>query len=69
MYHYFVLVDCGWTPWTSWTDCSQTCGAGNKTRSRSVANTAHSGGLNCAGTASETQQCTIIECPSEYNND
>ena len=55
-------VDCEWTEWSSWDDCSETCGNGSQSRSRNSTGPFY-GGENCTGDGEETQQCNSIECP------
>lgn len=56
-------IDCEWTAWTSWSDCSVSCGDGTQTRERSVAQEALHGGAECAGPSEETQACSEEPCP------
>ena len=50
--------------WSEWTACSNTCGGGNKTRSRTCTS-AQNGGHDCGESLlNQTQSCsTGIECP------
>lgn len=51
-------VDGEWTEWTSWSDCSVSCGTGEKRRDRSCSNPLPSGGgATCEGTGHETVVC------------
>ncbi|XP_035688793.1 SCO-spondin-like [Branchiostoma floridae] len=58
-------VNGGWSNWGPWSGCSETCGLGTRTRSRTCTNPApNSGGANCAGPAQQTDQCnTGVTCP------
>ncbi|XP_052280866.1 SCO-spondin-like [Dreissena polymorpha] len=58
-------VDGGWTPWSSWTGCSATCGIGMQDRSRICENPRPAfGGLPCQGPADEITDCdTTRPCP------
>jgi hypothetical protein len=49
--HCFLsLRNGGWTPWTSWSPCSTTCGIGFQVRQRSCSNpTPRHGGRVCVG--------------------
>lgn len=42
-----VPVDCQYGPWSPWTMCTQTCGGGEHTRSRSIQIAASNGGAPC----------------------
>ncbi|XP_066297373.1 uncharacterized protein [Branchiostoma lanceolatum] len=51
-------VDGGWSPWTFWSNCTETCGNGTRTRSRSCDHPLpQHGGANCTGDANQTQAC------------
>ena len=56
------LVACTWNNWGSWGSCSQTCGSGSKTRSRSK-NEPSCGGSDCLGLATSTTSCNTNICP------
>ncbi|CAE7923300.1 HMCN1 [Symbiodinium necroappetens] len=59
-------VDCKMTDWTTWSDCSSTCGPGVVERQRDVASSAQYGGKECVGAANETYQkryCSRDTCP------
>uniref|UniRef100_A0A1Q3FR61 Putative axon guidance receptor dscam n=1 Tax=Culex tarsalis TaxID=7177 RepID=A0A1Q3FR61_CULTA len=59
----FCPTDGGWTPWTKWTPCSETCGFGRTLRWRSCVNPApRNGGLPCQGSESEIKICKEREC-------
>ncbi|XP_019553970.3 hemicentin-1 [Aedes albopictus] len=59
----FCSINGGWTPWTNWTPCSETCGFGRTLRWRSCANPApRNGGLPCQGAESEIKICKEKEC-------
>ncbi|XP_057304151.1 uncharacterized protein LOC130641387 isoform X2 [Hydractinia symbiolongicarpus] len=61
-------IDCGWTNWTDWSQCSTTCGEGISERSRSPTNPAAGhGGKNCTGESKQTQQCNGPCCPVAGN--
>lgn len=53
----------GWTPWTSWSPCSTTCGIGFQVRQRSCSNpTPRHGGRVCVGQNREERY--VLLCPS-----
>ena len=59
-----VIVDGGWTQWSSWSSCPKTCGVGSHTRTRTCTNPApEGGGADCVGPANRTTSCNIILCP------
>ncbi|XP_057298019.1 SCO-spondin-like isoform X2 [Hydractinia symbiolongicarpus] len=57
-------VDGVFTPWSSYTECSKTCGDGSQTRSRSCTNPAPAhGGQKCSGATTQSQLCNLRKCP------
>ncbi|XP_027058955.1 A disintegrin and metalloproteinase with thrombospondin motifs adt-1-like isoform X3 [Pocillopora damicornis] len=57
-------VDGGWSNWSAWTFCSQSCGTGVKERSRNCTQPVPShGGKKCQGKAQEKYQCNTHSCP------
>ncbi|MEE6465587.1 hypothetical protein FKM82_006602, partial [Ascaphus truei] len=55
----------GWTPWTSWSPCSTSCGIGFQVRQRSCSNpTPRHGGRVCVGQNREERYCNEhLPCP------
>ena len=47
-----------WGAWSDYNSCSETCGEGVKTRTRTCPT-----GRFCSGDATETATCTEAECP------
>ena len=60
------VVDCQWTDWGNWTQCSVTCNGGTRTRSRQYLVTAQYGGKGCAGEGIQTNTCNTQPCPGEH---
>ena len=56
-------VDCIWGEWGEWSTCSATCGGGSTTRTRTEATPESNGGAPCTGSATDTAQCNLDECP------
>ncbi|KAE8595015.1 hypothetical protein XENTR_v10015432 [Xenopus tropicalis] len=55
-----------WSQWSSWTDCTKTCGEGVKMRSRTCDSPLPLGeGNYCEGPSSEIMPCHLAECPGE----
>ncbi|XP_077998339.1 uncharacterized protein LOC144451387 isoform X2 [Glandiceps talaboti] len=64
------IINGGFSQWSLWSSCSQTCGGGIRSRSRecnqptpSVSPT----GAPCDGAFDEESLCMILECPSGLN--
>ncbi|XP_075117575.1 SCO-spondin-like [Leptodactylus fuscus] len=58
-------VDCGWSAWSHWTPCDQTCGSGVQERFRSPTNPPSSnGGDPCQGDTREVREC-YTPCDNE----
>lgn len=56
-------INGGWSSWSSWSSCSQSCGGGTQTRTRTCTNPAPSGGgATCSGSSTETQSCNTQSC-------
>ncbi|XP_061184995.1 SCO-spondin-like [Saccostrea echinata] len=57
-------IDGFWAGWGSWATCSETCGGGVQSRTRSCSNpTPQYGGAYCSGFSSDTQTCNTHNCP------
>ena len=60
------LVHGGWSKWSGWTSCSQTCGTGFQVRSRSCTNPKPKhGGRLCTGLKSNKRICRRQRCPGK----
>lgn len=60
-------VDGNWSDWSTWGECSKTCGHGEETRIRTCTNPPpQHGGKDCPGVGLESMKC--IGCPGEQNN-
>ena len=43
------IVNCTLSPWSEWSDCTETCRFEDKTSKRQIAQEAAHGGYNCSG--------------------
>ncbi|XP_054272557.1 hemicentin-1-like [Macrosteles quadrilineatus] len=56
----------GWSEWTDWTSCSESCGRGTRRRYRRCDSPAPAlGGDTCLGSDGEQETCTIQPCPQQ----
>lgn len=65
-----ISVNGNWTEWSSWNECSVTCGGGMKVRERNCSNPIPQyGGESCFGNYSNTELCNEYPCPSKKIHD
>ena len=64
---FFTAIDGGWTEFSDWTSCSQTCGGGVQERRRTCSSPSpKNGGKDCQGTHTEIQDCVERENCGEF---
>ena len=56
------LVNCQWSPWGEWSQCSNTCGTGHKQKSRWIKTNAKNGGEPCQGSDTQIDVCVNRPC-------
>ena len=69
-FHQILYLNCpagpvsgSWGEWRDWSQCSQTCGGGTKTRRRLCDNPSPAfGGADCPGDHSQQRQCNSHQC-------
>ena len=71
--HQFAIsVDCEWSRFSDWSECSVSCGGGIQRRRRTVLVEAERGGRRCIGRTEETRICKTDICPNpaggKWNN-
>ena len=59
-----ISVDCTWSTWTAWSNCSASCGVGTQLRSRFIEENAQNGGSGCSGESAESKTCNLDLCPA-----
>ncbi|XP_052257629.1 SCO-spondin-like [Dreissena polymorpha] len=55
-------VDGVWNAWVAWSECSHTCGYGNRNRSRTCKGPFHDG-AECPGSPHDAETCNAFSCP------
>ena len=69
MLNFSILVNGRWGEWSSWSDCSVSCGIGERSATRSCDNPPPiNGGLHCSADGSmneKTRQCLNPPCASK----
>ena len=58
-------VDGIWDIWSNWTECSHSCGTGERQRYRDCIGPFY-GGANCTGPDMEPEPCNTHECPGQF---
>lgn len=61
-------VNCEMSDWGNWSDCSVSCGAGNKTKTRTVTTQPENGGTACLA-LKDTETCNEGDCPKARPNE
>lgn len=59
-----AAVNCKWSYWTTWSYCTETCGGGDKERTRSIWIQPSNGGDECVGPPEESSDCNLDMCPT-----
>ena len=63
-------VDGGYGNWDNWSECSVSCGGGQRARRRKCDNPApQHGGEDCArlGPSQQSIECNTNDCPGKYD--
>ena len=61
-FRYISTEHCEWNEFDDWHACTETCGGGTQSRTRTVKIEAENGGEDCTGDAIETQDCNTDSC-------
>nr|XP_040563799.1 uncharacterized protein LOC121114036 isoform X11 [Lepeophtheirus salmonis] len=62
-------IDCKWSDFSSWSDCSQSCNGGVQFRERKILILARQGGSPCRGERKESRVCSTQQCPPDFVGD
>ena len=62
----FILVNCEWDVWSTWSLCSNRCGTGTKSKTRKIKNKAQNGGTICSEQDIMEKECIGEECEGEF---
>ena len=54
-----------WGTWSTWEDCSASCGGGSQERNRTVTQKAMHNGNDCTGNDTDTRVCNDHNCPGK----
>ena len=66
-YRILILVHGGWTEWTVWSTCSESCGGGVRQKERTCSNPKSAyGGEECSGYRLLKQRCNKFPCPGWF---
>ena len=60
---FLYLVDCKWSAYSTWSDCSVSCGEGTKFATRRIVQNAINGGNECIGKSKQVTPCNLGACP------
>merc|ERR1719356_3701 len=60
-------VNCKWSEWTPWTQCSKSCGGGRRSRDRAVDIPGQHGGIQCRGDTEVWEWCRTNPCAADYH--
>ena len=58
-------VECLWSGFSDWSECSSSCGEGLQARKRKVLQSSQNEGLDCVGQAEEERKCQLEPCPGK----
>ena len=61
-----TLVNCKWSSYSEWSECSKSCGGGIRTSTRKIKQESLNGGTPCAGEASRNETCNLDVCPGTF---
>ena len=56
------VAEAKWNNWSAWGECDETCGKGNKQRTRTCPTGAVIGQAGCIGNTTDSATCTGLDC-------
>ena len=60
-------IECTFTNWGAWTECTKTCRSGNQARRRTFILSEGVDSVFCDGNLTEVRECNAdIPCPGDY---
>ena len=59
-----ISVNCKWTPFGEWSECSKKCSGGTRQSVRRIAQKSLYGGTDCEGEVARIESCNENPCPS-----
>ena len=62
-----ILVDCQWSTYGEWSECSKSCEGGFMTSNRTKIGEPMFGGKECDGNETRTEVCNMNSCPGRHN--
>ena len=60
------LVDCQWSTYGEWSECSKSCEGGFMTSNRTKIGEPMFGGKECDGNETRTEVCNMNSCPGRH---
>ena len=61
-------MNCEWSEYGEWSDCSKTCGGGEKSSTRTILQEPINGGNECEGEDTKIEPCNENSCPGILNH-
>ena len=61
-----ISVDCVWSDWSKFGECTKSCGGGIQSFERTVLVTSQNGGQSCTGRNIKSENCNNHDCPGKF---
>ena len=59
-------MNCTWSSWGKWSQCTKTCGNGTRLSKRDIKIKEANGGEECRGNDSREESCNVHPCPGMW---